>query len=140
MFDLKGLNPLYILLMIIIIIVKMLYIVVVFCGQLSGFGIIFDKSKEKTFIEAKERVENLYFFLMSIMLIWAFNTFTVRDFKYLERELFHFFGWVLAYALFTKFLERRKKLKKSKSSDSTEEMEGLGSEIIEFLVPVNILK
>ena len=139
MLDLTGLNPFYKLLIFIIIFVKIVYIIIVFCAQLAGFGIYFDKSKEKKFVEGKERVENLYFFLMSIMLIAVFYSRHARTLKYIERELFHFFGWVLAYALFTKFIERRKKLKKQKSTVKNE-TEDLVSELIEFTIPVDILK
>lgn len=139
MLDLTGLNPFYKLLIFIIIFVKIVYIIIVFCAQLAGFGIYFDKSKEKTFVEGKERIENLYFFLMSIMLIAVFYSRHTRTLKYIERELFHFFGWVLAYALFTKFIERRKKLKKQKSTVKNE-TEDLVSELIEFTIPVDILK
>ena len=91
MLDLTGLNPFYKLLIFIIIFVKIVYIIIVFCAQLAGFGIYFDKSKEKKFVEGKERVENLYFFLMSIMLIAVFYSRHARTLQYIERELFHFF-------------------------------------------------
>ena len=141
MLDLTGLNPFYKILIFTIIIVKVIYLIIVVCTQLAGFGIYFDKSKEKKFVEGKERVENLYFFLMSIMLIFVFYTRHARKLKYIERELFHFFGWVLGYALFTKFMNRRKKLKnQNKNSTDKDETEDLVSEIIEFTIPVDIFK
>ena len=139
MLDLEGLNPLYKVLIFSIICVKIIYLIIVVCGQLAGFGILFDKSKEKTFIEGKERIENLYFFFMSIMLIVVFYSRYTRNLKYIERELFHFFGWVLGYALLTKFIERRKKLKKENISKKNEK-EDLVNELIDFTIPFEIFK
>ena len=84
---------------------------------------IFSKEFMEKNSERKERLENLYLFLMAIMLIIVFRDRSKTSIKFtaLERELLYLMGLVLAFKLFFTWFKRFKKVVlQDKSSNNTD--------------------
>ena len=84
---------------------------------------IFSKEFMEKNSERKERLENLYLFLMAIMLIIIFHNRSKTSIKFtgLERELLYLLGLVLAFKLFFTWYKRFKTVVlQDKSSNNTD--------------------
>lgn len=148
--EFSALPLFYKILIVSIVTVKLGYLGVVTMNLLSNLDVI--KLEDFDTEEYKEKMENLYFFLMSIMIVYIFCVPSSRRLSSIERELLHVFGWVLMYSLFSKFIEKRtrknkKDSKTSNSSDVSSKNENTNNdtindiieELIDFFVPAKLL-
>lgn len=116
-----------------IIFVKLLYVITTLLQltQLFNFKFFSDKFY-KSNDENKEKTENLYIFLMSILIIIIFNNRTKYTYKFrrLELELLFVFGVVLSIKLFVDWLKKYKV-----SNKKGNKIQDLLESIIEFIMP-----
>tara|TARA_B100000963_G_scaffold356316_1_gene376200 strand:- start:523 stop:933 length:411 start_codon:yes stop_codon:yes gene_type:complete len=90
----------------------------------ANIGIISDSLYDKNH-EIKEKLENLYIFLMSITLIIIFRDRSRIHFKFsnLELELLFLFGIVLFMQTFTNWLKKYTEKRKKKNDDISNTLE-----------------
>ena len=116
-----------------IIFVKLLYVITTLLQltKLFNLNLFSDKFYKKN-DENKEKTENLYIFLMSILIIIIFNNRTKYTYKFrrLELELLFVFGVVLSIKLFVDWLKKYKV-----SNKKGNKIQDLLESIIEFIMP-----
>lgn len=116
-----------------IIFVKLLYVIstLLQLTKLFNFNFFSDKFY-KSNDENKEKIENLYIFLMSILIIIIFNNRTKYTYKFrrLELELLFVFGVVLSIKLFVDWLKKYKV-----SNKKGNKIQDLLESINEFIIP-----
>tara|TARA_Y100001970_G_scaffold279398_1_gene386649 strand:+ start:733 stop:1140 length:408 start_codon:yes stop_codon:yes gene_type:complete len=123
----------YLFLLYLIIFVKLCFALSLLIQVSSYFDLKFISEE---FYEAnehnKERFENLYFFLMSLMLLSLFKNRSKHSYKFskLELELLFLFGIVLFIKMFADWL---KKYRETKSSGN--KFADIADAIIEFVIP-----
>ena len=83
------------------------------------FSDLFSDEFVKKSDERKERLENLYFFLMGLMLIMIFRERSKLSIKFMkfELELLYLFGLVLSFKLFFTWLKRFRAMNKTEKKD-----------------------
>ena len=116
-----------------IIFVKLLYVITTLLQltKLFNLNLFSDKFYKKN-DENKEKTENLYIFLMSILIIIIFNNRTKYTYKFrrLELELLFVFGVVLSIKLFVDWLKKYKV-----SNKKGNKIQDLLESINEFIIP-----
>ena len=91
-----------------IIFVKLLFIISLLAQLTENLNEpIFDEEFYELNDENKERIENLYFFLMAILLIYIFKDRSRKSYSFsrIELELLFVFGFVLSFKLFVNWLK-----------------------------------
>ena len=91
-----------------IIFVKVLFVISLLAQLTENLNEpIFDDEFYELNHENKEKIENLYFFLMSILLIYIFKDRTKKSYIFdrIELELLFVFGFVLSFKLFVNWLK-----------------------------------
>ena len=124
----------YTILLYLIIFVKLLYVITILLQltNLFNYKYFSDKFYENN-DENKEKTENLYIFLMSILIIIIFKNRSKQNYKFsrLELELLFVFGVVLSIKLFVDWLKKFR-LNKKQANKTQDVLES----IFEFVIPV----
>ena len=124
----------YTILLYLIIFVKLLYVITILLQltNLFNYKYFSDKFYENN-DENKEKTENLYIFLMSILIIVIFNNRSKQNYKFsrLELELLFVFGVVLSIKLFVDWLKKFR-LNRKQANKTQDVLES----IFEFIIPV----
>jgi hypothetical protein len=87
--------------------VKLVYVLYTTFDFIETYDLFDIEKYVKNIEDNKERLENLYFFLMAVM-ITSVMMYTKKGytFTYLEKELIKFFGMVLMFKLTVDFLKK----------------------------------
>jgi F0F1-type ATP synthase membrane subunit a len=124
----------YNILLYFIIFVKISYVISILLQLTNVFNYKYfsDKFYENN-DENKEKIENLYIFLMAILIIIIFNNRSKQNYKFsrLELELLFVFGVVLSIKLFVDWLKKFR-LNKKQANKTQDVLES----IFEFVIPV----
>ena len=124
----------YNILLYFIVFVKISYVISILLQLTNVFNYKYfsDKFYENN-DENKEKIENLYIFLMAILIIIIFNNRSKQNYKFsrLELELLFVFGVVLSIKLFVDWLKKFR-LNKKQANKTQDVLES----IFEFVIPV----
>ena len=124
----------YNILLYFIIFVKISYVISILLQLTNVFNYKYfsDKFYENN-DENKEKIENLYIFLMAILIIIIFNNRSKQNYKFsrLELELLFVFGVVLSIKLFVDWLKKFR-LNRKQANKTQDVLES----IFEFVIPV----
>lgn len=123
----------YTILLYLIIFVKLLYVVSMLLQLTNLFNYkYFSEKFYENNDENKEKIENLYIFLMSILIIIIFKNRSKQNYKFsrLELELLFVFGVVLSIKLFVDWLKKFR-LNKKQANKTQDVLES----IFEFVIP-----
>tara|TARA_Y100000589_G_scaffold38083_1_gene31856 strand:- start:189 stop:593 length:405 start_codon:yes stop_codon:yes gene_type:complete len=91
-----------------IIFVKLIFVISLLAQLTENLNEpIFDEEFYELNHENKEKIENLYFFLMAVLLIYIFKDRTRKSYSFnrIELELLFVFGFVLSFKLFVNWLK-----------------------------------
>ncbi len=97
----------YVYFMYFIIFVKIIYLIYTIFDFIDVYDLFYIDDYIPNIYYNKERLENLYFFLMAIIILLIMNNSNkVYNFTYLEKELIRVFAMVLIFKIVVDFLKK----------------------------------